>query len=885
MANTFVDYTATASQTDFAFSFPFLEDSHVVVEIDGINKTLTTDYTIVTSPSTKVVLNSGATAGQLVRVKRVSGFDTDLVDFVNGSVLNEADLDKAYLHNRYLNEEAAEGNNASMQIVGGGTDFNAESKKIVNLATPTVGTDAANKNYIDNRVALGSTNLNAFDKSTHTGDNTLTEFTLSFTPQSNTAEAYIVTIDGVVQTPTTAYSVSTSTNKITFTSAPPTSANIVVVPIGTTADLTTSLSLAGINPLTSTGSTTARSLADRFGDVVNVKDFGATGNGSTDDRAAIQSAIDYVEAIGNEYKRPEIVFPQGTYVINSSYPSASLPQGTYGSYSSFETKTFGLVFRDITGVKLKGLNNKVHIQDTRTSPDATIAFVKAGSARDFSMENFLITGNNTSSSNAPDYLLKSYSEMISQSYFRNIELQGARLACTDLHIWGTQFQKCKASYGHVDGFVFNCADYTGTFRGMTSINMIDCYAFICHRYGFNFEGFDTSNPSPSYVLHNNVYYYAINDHTSSVATEPGVGADWSDNWKIGNSNSKASAWALSASYSKAQGWGLQGYQFCSLRTCYADKIGYNPASSSALEASPTYLASSAAIRINNSRNFVLENIGLEDVLRAFSIKHSKSLAVDHISIQNPGYLPYDASKNVGTFGSFDNCREVTVQGWSQDPDKNIGAFNSIISFGGITGYHEDERLTMLDGSVDSALIAISPSSISISDTSNLINHKDLYDRNALRSGNLLRFSDVTTNGVDSAIQKEALQDNIYTKQYKLSTGAQTSRTQEIVSVTNADYAKDGVISVLLRITAVDQTSAPSNYVASASIGTSASNATAPNATTSGGFSATLSLAWDTSSGTHHKLVLTYGNNYQQMFFVEVLASSHIDTDVPLYTFL
>ena len=79
MAITYVDYTATAAQTDFAFSFPYLEDSHVVVELDGVTKTLTPHYTITTSPSTKVVLGSGATAGQKVRVRRISDPDTNLV--------------------------------------------------------------------------------------------------------------------------------------------------------------------------------------------------------------------------------------------------------------------------------------------------------------------------------------------------------------------------------------------------------------------------------------------------------------------------------------------------------------------------------------------------------------------------------------------------------------------------------------------------------------------------------------------------------------------------------------------------------------------------------------------------------------------------------------
>jgi hypothetical protein len=58
-----------------------------------------------------------------------------------------------------------------------------------------------------------------------------------------------------------------------------------------------------------TDSTTARSLANRFADVVNVKDFGAVGNGSANDTVAIQSAIALASG-------KSIYFPNGIYVFN-----------------------------------------------------------------------------------------------------------------------------------------------------------------------------------------------------------------------------------------------------------------------------------------------------------------------------------------------------------------------------------------------------------------------------------------------------------------------------------------------------------------------------------------------------------------------------------------
>jgi hypothetical protein len=83
----------------------------------------------------------------------------------------------------------------------------------------------------------------------------------------------------------------------------------------------TALSAAGgpgatevsLSSATSAGSTTGRTLRDRFADVVNVRDFGALGDGTTNDTAAVQAAVDAAVAAGGG----TVFFPPGTYMVTS----------------------------------------------------------------------------------------------------------------------------------------------------------------------------------------------------------------------------------------------------------------------------------------------------------------------------------------------------------------------------------------------------------------------------------------------------------------------------------------------------------------------------------------------------------------------------------------
>lgn len=77
-------------------------------------------------------------------------------------------------------------------------------------------------------------------------------------------------------------------------------------------------SLTGPLYWTSTGTITSRAAQDRTAEVVNVRDFGATGNGTVDDTAAINAAITYLRAhVVANHAAFRLVFPAGRYLVTA----------------------------------------------------------------------------------------------------------------------------------------------------------------------------------------------------------------------------------------------------------------------------------------------------------------------------------------------------------------------------------------------------------------------------------------------------------------------------------------------------------------------------------------------------------------------------------------
>ena len=234
MANTYTDYTATSNETSFSYGFTALLAAHVAVEINGVAKTYNTDYTVDKATSVVTlqlggIVGTGATAGDIVRLRRRSDPSNDLVDFADGSRLSASRLDLAYQHNRFLNEEASEISDGAIgeTTIAGVAFLDATAREIRNISAPTTNTSAVTKQYVDDQQALSGTNMTAFGADNYTGDGTTLAFNFfNISPQITDSKAFLVNIDGITQNPS---SFTITTTGITFQTAPVTSSKISVL--------------------------------------------------------------------------------------------------------------------------------------------------------------------------------------------------------------------------------------------------------------------------------------------------------------------------------------------------------------------------------------------------------------------------------------------------------------------------------------------------------------------------------------------------------------------------------------------------------------------------------------------------------------------------------
>lgn len=159
MALSYVEYTASGSTNQFDITFDYIDRTHVKVYVDNVEDT---SFTFIND--SRVQTSTTPSNGAIVKIDRDTPTDARLVDFQDGSVLTETDLDKSANQNFFIAQETEDEVASKLGQNNAGV-FDALNKRIINLANPTADQDAATKHYLEN------TWLSASDKATITSLN------------------------------------------------------------------------------------------------------------------------------------------------------------------------------------------------------------------------------------------------------------------------------------------------------------------------------------------------------------------------------------------------------------------------------------------------------------------------------------------------------------------------------------------------------------------------------------------------------------------------------------------------------------------------------------------------------------------------------------------
>jgi hypothetical protein len=134
----YVQYTGNGSTTNYAFSFPYLNASHIKVRVNGV----LTAFTFLNSST--VTISPAPANGAVIDIRRETPKDNPPVDFTDGSVLLEADLDLLAKFSLYTAQESSDGVSDSITKDTLGV-WDAQSRRMKSLADPVNANDAVNK--------------------------------------------------------------------------------------------------------------------------------------------------------------------------------------------------------------------------------------------------------------------------------------------------------------------------------------------------------------------------------------------------------------------------------------------------------------------------------------------------------------------------------------------------------------------------------------------------------------------------------------------------------------------------------------------------------------------------------------------------------------------
>jgi hypothetical protein len=141
MALSYAQYVGDGVTTTFSVPFEYISRAHVSLLVDG------DEVAFSWLSSTSVQAAVAPVVGSVVEVRRTTPRDTLLVNFVDGSVLVETDLDLSALQVFYLAQEAFDAGSATMSITADGS-YSAGFRRITQVDDPVDPQDAVTYAWI-----------------------------------------------------------------------------------------------------------------------------------------------------------------------------------------------------------------------------------------------------------------------------------------------------------------------------------------------------------------------------------------------------------------------------------------------------------------------------------------------------------------------------------------------------------------------------------------------------------------------------------------------------------------------------------------------------------------------------------------------------------------
>ena len=143
MAYSYVRYTGNGSTTNYTFAFSYISPDTVKVRLDDV---LTTEFTFLNANT--ITLNTAPDAGVVIEIRRETPKFEPIVNFSDGSVLLERDLDLLAQFDLQIAQESADAVEETISADASGR-WDAQLKRMHNLAAPLEDDEAVTKGYLD----------------------------------------------------------------------------------------------------------------------------------------------------------------------------------------------------------------------------------------------------------------------------------------------------------------------------------------------------------------------------------------------------------------------------------------------------------------------------------------------------------------------------------------------------------------------------------------------------------------------------------------------------------------------------------------------------------------------------------------------------------------